>query len=63
MSETPNGFWQERTLNELAAEQGISIPQSFDTLLGAGRELWESDECCELFVSSIYERRRGVSRE
>jgi hypothetical protein len=32
-----------KTVEELAAEQGVQLPQNLDRLLGAGAQLWDSD--------------------
>lgn len=46
-------FWQEKTLDELAAEQGLRLPQSLDRLIGRGQDLWESDEEFEEFLRAL----------
>jgi hypothetical protein len=55
----PGEFWQGRPVEELASEQGVSIPQDVDSLIGAGGDLWEDDEEFRTFVRGIYERRRA----
>ena len=50
--------WREPTLEEIAAEQGITSPQNYDTLLGAGKDLWADDKEFNQFVDDIYKRRR-----
>ena len=42
--EDPENFWVERTVEELAAEQGVSLPQKIDVLIGAGADLWDDAE-------------------
>jgi hypothetical protein len=54
-----NAFWAPRTIEQLAAEQGVSLPQDVDALLGRGAELWDSDDDLERFLAGIAERRRG----
>ena len=51
------GFWQERTVDELAVDQGIVIPQQLGGLIGAAAELWDDEEDFQLFVKGIHERR------
>ncbi|MBI3272940.1 MAG: hypothetical protein HYZ53_28385 [Planctomycetes bacterium] len=46
-------FWRERTVEELAAEQGATLPQSVDALLGSGANLWESDEDFHAFLACL----------
>lgn len=55
---SPEDFWHEPTLEELAAEQGLLVPQAVDNMVGAGADLWESNEELVQFVACIYERRR-----
>lgn len=52
------GFWREKTIEELAAEQGVRPVERLEDILGRHADLWESDEEFEAFVSGIYERRR-----
>ena len=51
---TPDDFWQEATIEELATEQGITIPQKLDSIIGAAANLWEDDKDLETFISEIY---------
>ena len=55
--ERNGAFWQHRTIEEIAAEQGIK-ETDVDKLIGRGKDLWSSDEEFERFVAEIYERRR-----
>jgi type II secretory pathway component PulM len=32
-----------KTIEELAAEQGVELPQNLDRLFGAGEQLWDND--------------------
>jgi len=50
-------FFQRKSIEELAAEQGIK-PTKLDDILGKGAHLWESDHEFEQFVADIYARRR-----
>ena len=55
--------WREPTLDEIAGKQGITSPQKFDDLLGAGKDLWADDTECEKFIDDIYQRRRDGNKE
>ena len=59
---TPEDFWREPTIDELAAAQGITVPQSLNRMIGAATELWDSEVDFESFVTGINERR-GESEE
>ncbi len=63
----PASFWKERTIEELAAEQGVAGPQSLDELMGQGSVLWGSEREFDEFVDAIQARRRiappGSARE
>ena len=64
-SQSVNGSSDEarrtRTLAELAAEQGVSVPQRFDALYGAGADLWDNDAEFEEFQAFLRESRRTGS--
>lgn len=51
-------FWRRKTIEELAAEQGVLLPQDLDAMIGAGKDLWDSDEEFEAWLEDIYRRRR-----
>lgn len=51
------GSWGKRSIEELAAEQGIK-PTRVEDILGKGAHLWDSDEDLENFVRDIYRRRK-----
>ena len=54
----PTGqFWRKCTVDELAAEQGIAVPQSLDEMIGAAADLWDDDEDFDRFVEGIQDRR------
>jgi hypothetical protein len=58
---TPSTRGEERgtrSLAELAAAQGITGPQDFDALFGAGTDLWDDDKDFEAFLASLRESRR-----
>ena len=52
------GFWREKTIEELAAEQGIRPVERLEDILGRGADLWDDDEDFERFLKGIRERRR-----
>ena len=51
-------FWQHKTIEEIAKEQGKGLVTDLDKVIGQGKDLWDSDEEFERFVAGIYERRR-----
>jgi hypothetical protein len=51
-------FWQCKSAEQLAAEQGIGPVQDFDALFGAGKELWKDDADFEVFLEGLRESRR-----
>ena len=58
----PTDFWESRSIDELAEEQGIDAPQQFDGMIGAAADLWNDDEDVERFVNGIRERRHGTRK-
>lgn len=54
---TPEDFWRESTIDQLASAQGIAVPQSLDRILGAAAELWNNEEEFDSFLRGIHERR------
>jgi hypothetical protein len=55
----PRGFWRQKSIEELAREQGVKPVTRWEDVFGRGVDLWESDEEFERFVSGICERRRA----
>lgn len=53
----PEPTWRNQSVEELAAQQGIRLPQDKQAMLGAAADLWETDEEFEEFLKGIYERR------
>ena len=51
------GFSESRSIEALAAEQGVK-PTKLEDILGKGADLWASDQEFERFVEDIYARRR-----
>jgi hypothetical protein len=58
MPERNGDFWQHKTAEEIAKEQGKGPVTDLDKIIGQGKDLWDSDEEFERFVADIYERRR-----
>lgn len=56
-------FWTERSIEDLAAEQGLSQPVPLTRLLGQGADLWDSDQDFRKFVDEIHAARRGPERD
>ncbi len=52
------GFSERKSIEELAAEQGVRLEGQLERILGSGSDLWASDEEFEEFVRGIYDRRR-----
>jgi uncharacterized protein (DUF2384 family) len=56
------GFSERKSIAELAAEQGVRLEGQLERIMGAGTDLWASDEEFNEFVQGIYDRRReGLS--
>ena len=54
---TVPGFWSELTVDQLAAKQGIVVPQRLNAVIGAASDLWDDDEDFDVFVQGIHDRR------
>jgi hypothetical protein len=54
-------FWQEKSLDELIAEQGIRPVQHFEEVFGKGADLWANDEEFEAFLAIL--RAARVAKE
>lgn len=55
---SPEDFWRDATVEDLAASQGVLLPQDVDQGVGEAADLWENDADFEAFVGGIYQRRR-----
>jgi len=55
---SPAGFSERKSIAELAAEQGVRLEGQLERIMGAGTDLWASDEEFNEFVQGIYDRRR-----
>ena len=51
-------FWRRKTIEELAAEQGIPLIPNYEALVGQGKDLWSSDEEFEAWLKDLQEARR-----
>jgi hypothetical protein len=58
MDNDREAFWTPRGVEQLAADQGITEPQSLDRLIGAAPDLWVDDAEFDRFLSSIDRNRR-----
>lgn len=50
---SPDAFWHDKTLDQLASEQAVGPVTRLEDVWGAGSDLWESDEDFDAFVSAI----------
>jgi hypothetical protein len=58
VDEAGGPFWAPLTIEQLAAQQSVAVPQPAGELLGQAADLWESEEDFDHFVMGIEERRR-----
>ena len=62
MSKPPvDRFWNPETIEELAQRQGVKPVEDLTTLIGSGKDLWESEEVFAGFVEGV-RRRLSESR-
>lgn len=54
-----DSFWQEKTLEQLAEEQGIQSAQRFEELWGGASDLWTDDDDFEAFLAAT----KGIHSE
>ncbi len=47
-----------KSFEELAAQQGVRIPQNLDQLLGAGSQLWDNDADFDEFLCWLNDDKR-----
>lgn len=57
-----DSFWQEKSVEELAAEQGVPLVPDLDAMMGELADCWDSEEEFDAFVRGIMERRRASER-
>lgn len=55
----PGRFWQSRTLEDLAREQGIQPAENLSDLLGQGADLWTDDAEFQNFLDWLEQSRRS----
>lgn len=51
-------FWEEKDLEQLAAEQGVRPIERLEEVLGQGADLWRDDAALESFLAVLREHRR-----
>lgn len=55
-STVPQGdFWQTKTLDQMAADQGVPLPGDGTELLG---DFWPAKETCDQFIDWLRKTRR-----
>jgi hypothetical protein len=52
------GSAKSRSIEEIAREQGVTVPQDLSKLIGAGADLWDSDEELDEFLRGIDMRKK-----
>ena len=52
LDETSDPFWSERSLQQLAADQGVAPINHLEDAWGKGAELWADDEDFEAFLAA-----------
>ena len=52
-----DAFWMQATVEQLAKEQGVTVPQPVDELIGQGADLWDSNDDFESFLVGLREHR------
>jgi hypothetical protein len=55
-------FWQPKSLEDLAAQQGVTPVASLEAVLGRAADLWKDEAEFDRFLQGIYERRRENGR-
>ena len=53
-----SAFLENKSIEQLAAEQGVKLQGQLERIMGAGADLWASDAEFEEFVQGIYQRRK-----
>jgi hypothetical protein len=54
----PMDFWEAKTLEQLAAEQGVHAIERLEEVLGKGADLWRDDAELDSFLAALREQRR-----
>jgi hypothetical protein len=52
LDETSDPFWSEQSLEQLAAEQGVTPINRLEDVWGKGAELWADDQDFEAFLAA-----------
>ena len=52
-----NEFWHQKSVDELAEEQGVGPINDLDRLFGCGKDLWETKEEWDDYMEVIRTRR------
>jgi hypothetical protein len=53
-------FWKKKSIEQLAAEQGVRPLENVDELFGAAANLWADDADFEEFMKGIAARRHEL---
>ena len=53
-----NDFWHQKSVDELAEEQGVVPIENLDRLFGCGKDLWETEKEWNDYMESIQTIRR-----
>ena len=55
---TAEDFWQEKSIDRLAEEQGVRPVERLEDIWGRGMDLWDDDEDFEEFLRSVERGRQ-----
>lgn len=55
---TAEDFWQEKSIDQLAEEQGVRPVERLEDILGRGADLWDDDEDFEAFLRNVERGRQ-----
>ena len=53
-----NNFWHQKSVGELAAEQGVGPVNDLDCLFGCGKDLWETEEEWNDYMETVQSGRK-----
>jgi hypothetical protein len=56
-----SAFWETKSIEDLAAEQGVRPINQLEEVLGKGANLWKDDSDLDEFLAGIRERRQKGS--
>jgi len=57
-SDNTDDFWHQKSVDELAEEQGVAPIKDLDRLFGCGKDLWETDKEWNDYMEQIQATRR-----